>query len=58
LPAGWKDVDATKALIQFNRAHVGPNLLGHMFTTWGVKKEELLQFPPLVEGLPLIQSAP
>jgi len=58
LPAGWKDVDATKALIQFNRAHAGPNLLGYMFTTWGVKKEELLQFPPLVEGLPLIQSAP
>lgn len=57
LPAGWKDVDATKALIQFNRAHADPKLLGHMFTTWGVKKEELLQFPPLVEGLPLIQSA-
>jgi Glycosyl hydrolase family 20, catalytic domain len=57
LPAGWKDVDATKALIQFNRAHPDPKLLGHLFTTWGVKKEELLQFPPLVEGLPLIQSA-
>ena len=57
LPAGWKDVDATRALIQFNRAHADPKLLGHLFTTWGVKKEELLQFPPLVEGLPLIQSA-
>jgi hypothetical protein len=57
LPAGWKDVDATKALIQFNRAHADPKLLGHMFTTWGVKKEELLQFPPLVEGLALIQPA-
>jgi hypothetical protein len=58
LPASWKNVDATKALIQFNRVHAGPRLLGHMFTTWGVKKEELLQFPPLVEGLPLIQPAP
>jgi hypothetical protein len=58
LPASWKNVEATKALIQFNRAHAGPKLLGHMFTTWGVKKEELLQFPPLVEGLPLIQSGP
>jgi len=57
LPAGWKDVDATRALIQFNRAQADPKLLGHMFTTWGVKKEELLQFPPLVEGLPLIQAA-
>jgi hypothetical protein len=58
LPAGWKDVDATKALIQFSRLHAGPKLLGHMFTTWGVKKDELLAFPPLVEGLPLIQPAP
>jgi hypothetical protein len=58
LPASWKDVDATKALIQFDRAHADPKLLGHIFTTWGVKKEELLQFPPLVEGLPLIQPAP
>jgi Glycosyl hydrolase family 20, catalytic domain len=58
LPAGWKNVDATKALIQFSRLHTGPKLLGHMFTTWGVKKEELLQFPSLVEGLQLIQPAP
>jgi hypothetical protein len=57
LPSGWKDVEATKALIQFSRLHAGPKMLGHMFTTWGVKKEELLQFPPLVEGLALIQSA-
>ena len=57
LPAGWNNVEATKALIQFNRAQADPKLLGHMFTTWGVKKEELLQFPPLVEGLPLIQAA-
>jgi len=58
LPASWNDVDATKALIQFSRSQSGPKLLGHMFTTWGVKKEELLQFPPLVAGLPLIQPAP
>jgi len=58
LPASWKDVEATKALIQFSRSHGGPKLLGHMFTTWGVNKEDLLQFPPLVEALPLIQPAP
>jgi len=58
LPASWKDVDATKALIQFSRQQNDAKLLGHMFTTWGVKKEELLQFPPLVEGLPFIQPAP
>ncbi|HEX6730063.1 MAG TPA: family 20 glycosylhydrolase [Pyrinomonadaceae bacterium] len=51
LPAGWNKVDATKALIEFSRSHAGPKMLGHMFTTWGVKKESLLDFPPLVEGL-------
>jgi len=56
LPAGWKNVDATKALIQFSRAQTGPKMLGYMFTTWGVNKDELLQFPPLVEGLQLLHE--
>lgn len=56
LPAGWKDVDATKALIQFSRQHAGPNLLGYMFTTWGVNKDALVEFPPLLEGLKLLQT--
>ena len=55
VPAGWKDVEATKALIQFSRRHTGPRLLGHIFTTWGVNKDELVAFPPLVEGLKLLQ---
>lgn len=55
LPAGWKSVEATTALIQFNKSHSGPRMLGHLFTTWGVKKEELLQFPPLIEGLKLLK---
>jgi hypothetical protein len=54
LPAGWKNVDATKALIGFSRKNADPKLLGYMFTTWGVKKEELVEFPPLVEGLKLL----
>lgn len=56
LPAGWKDVDATKALIQFSRLHAGPKLLGYMFTTWGVNKDALIAFPPLIEGLKLLQN--
>lgn len=56
LPAGWKKVDATTALIEDSRRHDGPKLLGYMFTTWGVKKDGLLEFPPLVEGLKLLQG--
>ena len=58
LPAGWNKVDATKALIEYSRAHAGPKLLGHLFTTWGVKKDALLEFEPLVEGLKLLQAEP
>lgn len=56
LPAGWKNVDATKALIQFSRLHAGPKLLGYMFTTWGVDKNALVEFPPLIEGLKLLRD--
>jgi hypothetical protein len=56
LPAGWNKVDATKALIQFSKAQNDSKLLGHMFTTWGVKKEALLEFQPLVEGLKLLEG--
>jgi hypothetical protein len=55
LPAGWKDLDATKALIEYGRSHPSAKLLGHMFTTWGVKKDALIEFPPLAEGLKLLQ---
>jgi hypothetical protein len=56
LPAGWNKVDATKALIEYSRANAGPKMLGHLFTTWGVKKDALLEFEPLVEGLKLLQD--
>jgi len=56
LPTGWKDVNATKALIDYTRQYDSSKLLGHMFTTWGVKKEALVDFPALVEGLKLIQT--
>ena len=56
LPATWKNVDAAKALIDFSRSHASPNLLGFMFTTWGVNKDVLLDFPPLVEGLKSLQN--
>jgi len=55
LPAGWKDVEAMKALIGFSQKNSNARLLGFMFTTWGVKKDALTEFPPLVEGLKLLQ---
>ena len=56
LPASWNKVDATQALIDYDRQQTHPKLLGHLFTTWGVKKDALLDFPPLVEGLKVLSS--
>ena len=56
LPAGWKNIEATTALIRFSKLQSGPKILGHMFTTWGVKKEDLTEFPPIAEGLKLLQQ--
>ncbi|PWT91643.1 MAG: hypothetical protein C5B55_07770 [Blastocatellia bacterium] len=56
LPAGWKNVDATKALIDYSRKTGSPKLLGYMFTTWGVKKETLLEFEPMIEGLKILNN--
>ncbi len=44
LPTGWKNVDATKALVTYSRTQAGPKMLGHLFTTWGVEKETLIEF--------------
>jgi hypothetical protein len=56
LPAGWNKVDATRALVNYSRQHAGEKLLGYLFTTWGVKKEALIDFPALVEGLKLLRG--
>ncbi|MDX6527780.1 MAG: hypothetical protein QOH41_70 [Blastocatellia bacterium] len=56
LPAGWNKPDAGRALIEYSRQFDSPKLLGYMFTTWGVKKEALVDFPTLVEGLKLLRA--
>ena len=56
LPGGWKNVDATKALIRYSRDRKNPKMLGHLFTTWSGRKK-WSEFPPLVEGLKLLKPA-
>jgi len=58
IPAGWNNVEATRTLIEYSKQHNDPKLLGYMFTTWGVKKEALLDFPPLVDGLKVLVGPP
>ena len=56
LPAGWKKVDGTLALIRYSRDQKHPKMLGHLFTTWSGRKQ-WSEFPPLVEGLKLLKPA-
>ncbi len=56
LPASWRKVDASQALIKYCHGLHSPRVLGHLFTTWGGKKEALLEWAPLVEGLKLLNS--
>jgi hypothetical protein len=56
LPTGWNKLDGTMALIGYSSKLDNAKLLGYMFTTWGVKKDALLGFPALVEGLKLLRA--
>jgi hypothetical protein len=57
LPAGWHKLDASKALIEYSQSLQSPKVLGHLFTTWGrAKKNELTEYPPLVQGLKLLKA--
>jgi len=47
-PSGWKEVEATKALIDISQRYKNKRMLGHLCTTWGaVKLGQLNQWPPI-----------
>jgi hypothetical protein len=55
LPASWRKLDASKALIQYGQKFDSPKMLGHLFTTWGGGKDTVTEYQPLVEGLKLMR---
>jgi hypothetical protein len=57
LPASWRKVDASRALIEYSLKFDSPRMLGHLFTTWGGRKDALTAYKPLVEGLKLLQAS-
>jgi hypothetical protein len=46
LPASWKDVDASRALIDYSQALKNPRMLGHLFSSWS-QPPKLADWPPL-----------
>ncbi|MCX6181628.1 MAG: chitobiase/beta-hexosaminidase C-terminal domain-containing protein [Bacteroidetes bacterium] len=57
LPCSHKEVDAAQDFIKYTFAMQNPSMVGHCFTTWGaVKKDELISFPAMIEGLSTIKK--
>ncbi len=46
LPTSFKDVEASRRLIEYGQGLNHPRLLGHLFTSW-TKLEKLAEWPPL-----------
>jgi hypothetical protein len=57
LPASWRKVDASRALIEYCKKQNSPRMLGHLFTTWGGKKDALTEYRPLVEGVKVLHAS-
>ena len=52
LSCSHKDVEAANSFISYSYSKQDSNMLGHMFTTWGVvPKSEILDFPAMNQGL-------
>ena len=56
LPTSWKNVEASRAFIQYGLSLQNPSVLGHLFTIWSGRRTELADYAPLKENAPLLQK--
>jgi hypothetical protein len=56
LPTSYKEVEASRRLIEQSQALKHPGILGHLFTSWS-KPDKLAEWPPLAANAPLVMSA-
>jgi hypothetical protein len=55
-PAGWRKLEATKALVAYSRNLNSRKMLGHLNTTWGaVPIKELAKFEPILYATSCLQ---
>jgi hypothetical protein len=57
LPTSWKDVEASRRLIEYARGLKHSRVLGHLFTSWS-KLDKPAEWPPLAANASLVTSAP
>ncbi len=56
LPCSWHKVDAAENLIAYSLQFDREMMLGHLYTNWGGKIEELVKWPPMVMGKKYFQQ--
>jgi hypothetical protein len=57
VPTSWKDVDASRHLIEYARDLKDPHVLGHLFTSWS-KLDKPAEWPPLAANAGLVTAPP
>ncbi|OVE78771.1 hypothetical protein BVY01_04510 [bacterium I07] len=55
LPTSWRNVEASRNLIEYSLGLNHPQVLGHLFTRWSVY-EDPVKYEPIVEGLKIIHG--
>jgi hypothetical protein len=55
LPTSWKDVAASRALIDYSLGLGKSGVLGHLFTSWS-KPDTLAEWPPLAANAPIVRA--
>jgi hypothetical protein len=56
LPTSWKDVEASRKLVEYARGLKHPRVLGHLFTSWS-KLDKPAEWPPLAANASLVTEA-
>ena len=57
LPTSFKDVEASRRLIEYGQGLKHPGVLGHLFTSWS-RVERLADWPPLAANASLVKPPP
>ena len=49
-------MDATLELTKYSKTQNSPLVSGHLFTTWSVTKDDLTHYPPIIDGMKVLQK--
>ena len=57
LPTSWHKIEGVEALVKYSYRLSHPNMIGHLFSTWGRgTPERLMAYPPMLAGVETIRG--